>query len=80
MNIFKLQVEETLKVTHEIVINTELSFDELNYFINDQAISQCEGIDDCVCLLEEIEGAEIVEITEGDPQVDEIEIIDITEV
>lgn len=77
MNTFKLQVEETLKLSHEIVINTELSFDELNDSINDRAISRCECINDCVCVLEKIEGVEIAEVTEGDLETDEMEIIEI---
>jgi hypothetical protein len=79
MNHFKLIVEETLKVTHEIIIDTELSFDEINDQIDDRAISRCQGLDDVVIELEKIDGIDIKEVTEGEPETDEMEITDITE-
>ncbi len=80
MNHFKLIVQETLTLNHEIVIDTNLSFDEINDQIDDRTISRCQGLDDVVIEIEKIDGIDINEIIEGEPEADEMEITDITEV
>jgi hypothetical protein len=79
MKTFKLRFEEEVKYAHEIIIETELSNDELNELLDEIDFSD-SNLDDGVCLLEENNNITIKEVIESDPCEWGMECTDYTEV
>ena len=81
MNIYKLKFEQTVKYEHELVIETELSEEELNEILNEIDFENDGTLDDVACLLEKNKEITITEYNEkSDPYDWEIECIDIDKV
>jgi hypothetical protein len=75
MNLIKLGFTQTLKAEHEIIVKTDLTEDELLDKLDNISFSDCWNVQNCAGLLEEkLEGEiEIKELTEGEPNIDDIE-------
>jgi hypothetical protein len=80
MSKMTIEIREVLTVYHQVVIETELSTDELYDKIEELELESWDTASDIICKLEDISGMEILEVIEQDPEVDETEIIDIKEV
>lgn len=79
MNKFKLSFEESIKARHEIVIETDLSWKEVNKEIDRLRLSDLTFGDLSIVLEDECE-FKIIEVTEGDLETSEMECTDIEEV
>jgi hypothetical protein len=79
MNTFRLQFTENMTAHHEIIIETELSEDK---FLEELDIVEFDDsrIDDCAYLLEKQLKVNVKEIIEGDPETDDSDCDDVTEI
>lgn len=79
MNKFKLSFEESIKARHEIVVETDLSWEEVNKEIDRLRLSDY-AFDDLSLVLEDECECDVIDITEGDLETDNMECTDINEV
>lgn len=68
-----------MRASHEIIVETELSFDELADKIDEMRFRDCV-IGDCTIILERDEDIKVIEICEQDPETSDMECVDIREV
>ena len=75
MNQFKLGFTQTFKAEHEIIVETELTKEELSNKLSQSYIdfSDCWNIQDCADLIEDELEEIVLDITEGESDVDDME-------
>jgi hypothetical protein len=76
MNKFKLTMEEEVRHAHEIIIETELTEDELGDVLEEMDFDDA-GLQDAAAIMEKNEDIKVVEIIENDPVEWGIECTDI---
>lgn len=79
MSKFKLKFEETIKARHELVIETDLSWDELEEKIDRLRLGDYT-FGDLSFVLEDNCGVTVIDVAEGDLEIDNMECTDIDEV
>jgi hypothetical protein len=79
MNKFKLQFDEEMRSSHEIIIETKLTWDELSDKLDEMNFDDCV-IGDCAIVLKEDDDIKVLEVIEQDPETSNMECVDIREI